>query len=173
MSRGKERAIQAAKKFKPNNLSFMGISQPHNMVYVPIEFSTKYIIGKQFVTLQCLCEVIEQHMQHSEHQCSNGGQLIPKIIMNQFRDALPPRKWCIEKGCTRATMLVGPSLGNSAERTLRTHNPCHRQYTSNSPLFSYKVDHGGSTTVNSIAVYEYHWSLTRAMHGAIEQHDED
>ena len=32
MSRGRERAIQAAKKFKPKNPSFMGISRPHNMV---------------------------------------------------------------------------------------------------------------------------------------------
>ena len=32
MSRGRERAIQAAKKFKPKNPSFMGISWPHNMV---------------------------------------------------------------------------------------------------------------------------------------------
>ena len=52
----------------------------------------------------------------------------------------------------RASMLAGSSLGNLAERALGTHNPCHRQYTSNSHLFSYKVDHGGSTTVNSIAV---------------------
>ena len=52
----------------------------------------------------------------------------------------------------RASILVGSSLGNSAERALGTHNPCHRQYTSNSHLFSYRVDHGGSATVNSIAV---------------------
>ncbi|KAK7853613.1 hypothetical protein CFP56_035232 [Quercus suber] len=34
MSRGRERerAIQAAEKFKPKNPSFMGISRPHNMV---------------------------------------------------------------------------------------------------------------------------------------------
>ena len=32
MSRGQERAIQAAEKFKPKNPSFMGISRPHNMV---------------------------------------------------------------------------------------------------------------------------------------------
>ena len=49
-------------------------------------------------------------------------------------------------------MLAGSSLGNLAKRDLGTHNPCHRQYTSNSHLFSYKVDHDGSTTVNSIAV---------------------
>ena len=52
----------------------------------------------------------------------------------------------------RASMLAGSSLGNSAERALGTHNPCHRQYTSNSHIFSYEVDHGGSATVNSIAV---------------------
>ena len=52
----------------------------------------------------------------------------------------------------RASMLAGSSLGNSAERALGTHNPCHQQYTSNSHLFSYRVDHGGSATVNSIAV---------------------
>ena len=52
----------------------------------------------------------------------------------------------------RASMLVGSSLGNLAKRALGTRNPCHRQYTSNSHLFSYKVDHDGSTTVNSIAV---------------------
>ncbi|KAK7823727.1 b3 domain-containing transcription factor vrn1, partial [Quercus suber] len=173
-------SIQAAEKLKPKNPSFMGISRPHNKVYVPAEFFTKYIIGKQIVTLQCLvllppiktysatrfgkgwgafskdnnleqgdvcvfevierkpivlsvsilyswltirvrmlcilgngalqmdaylcidmrCEAIEQHMQHCEYQCSNGGQLTPKIIMNQFRDALPPTKRCIGKGCT-------------------------------------------------------------------------
>ena len=55
--------------------------------------------------------------------------------------------------CSRQTsMLTGSSLGNSTECALGTRNPCHRQYTSNSHLFSYKVDHGGSTTVNSIAV---------------------
>ncbi|KAK9993175.1 hypothetical protein SO802_022878 [Lithocarpus litseifolius] len=32
MSRGRERAIQAAEKFKPKNPSFMGILRPHNMV---------------------------------------------------------------------------------------------------------------------------------------------
>ena len=52
----------------------------------------------------------------------------------------------------RASMLAGSSLGNSAERTLGTRNPCHRQYTYNSHLFSYRVDHGGSATMNSIAV---------------------
>ena len=52
----------------------------------------------------------------------------------------------------RASMLAGSSLGNSAKRALGTHNPCHQQYTSNSHLFSYRVDHGGSATVNSIVV---------------------
>ena len=52
----------------------------------------------------------------------------------------------------RASMLIGSSLGNSAECALGTHNLCYRQYTSNSHLFSYRVDHGGSATVNSIAV---------------------
>ena len=52
----------------------------------------------------------------------------------------------------RASMLVGSSLGNSAEHALGTRNPCHRQYTFNSHLFSYRVDHGGSATVNSIVV---------------------
>ena len=49
-------------------------------------------------------------------------------------------------------MLAGSSLGNSVERALGTHNPCHRQYTSNSHLFSYRVDHGGFATINSIVV---------------------
>ena len=52
----------------------------------------------------------------------------------------------------RASMLASSSLGNSAERALGTHNLCHRQYTSNSHLFSYRVDHGGSATVNSIVL---------------------
>ena len=51
----------------------------------------------------------------------------------------------------RVSMLAGSSLGNSTERALGTCNPCHRQYTSNSHLFSYRVDYGGSVTVNSIA----------------------
>ena len=55
--------------------------------------------------------------------------------------------------CSRwASMLVGSSLGNSAKRALGTRNLCHRQYTSNSCLFSYRVDHGGSATVNFIVV---------------------
>ena len=55
--------------------------------------------------------------------------------------------------CSRwASMLAGSSLGNSAERALGTHNPHHRQYTFNSHLFLYRVDYGGSTTVNSIVV---------------------
>ena len=52
----------------------------------------------------------------------------------------------------RARMLAGSSLGNSAKRALGTHNLCHWQYTSISHLFSYRVDHGGSATVNSIVV---------------------
>ena len=52
----------------------------------------------------------------------------------------------------RASMLAGSSLGNSAERALGTHNSCHRQNTSNSHLFSYRVNHGGSAMVSSIAV---------------------
>ena len=55
-------------------------------------------------------------------------------------------------GSKRASMLVGSSLGNSAEHALGTRNLCHQQYTSNSHLFSYKVDHGGSATVSYIAV---------------------
>ena len=51
-----------------------------------------------------------------------------------------------------ASLLVGSSLGNLAERALGTRNPCHRQYTSNSHLFSYRVDRGGSATMNSIVV---------------------
>ena len=55
--------------------------------------------------------------------------------------------------CSRqASMLVGSSLGNSVERALGTRNSCHGQYTSNSHLFSYRVDHGGFATVNSIVV---------------------
>ena len=55
--------------------------------------------------------------------------------------------------CSRqASMLAGSSLGNLAKCALGTRNPCHRQYTSNSHLFSYRVDHGDSATVNSIAV---------------------
>ena len=49
-------------------------------------------------------------------------------------------------------MLAGSSLGNSVEHALGTRNPCHRQYTFNSHLFSYKVDHEGSTMVNSVVV---------------------
>ena len=52
----------------------------------------------------------------------------------------------------RASMLIGSSLGNSAECALGTHNLCHRQYTSNSHIFSYSVDYGSSTVVNSIVV---------------------
>ena len=59
--------------------------------------------------------------------------------------------------CSRqASMLAGSSLANSVERALGTCNPCHRQYTSNSHLFSYRVDHGGSATVNSITVVSIH-----------------
>ena len=55
--------------------------------------------------------------------------------------------------CSRwASMLVGSSLGNSIEHALGTCNPCHQQYISNSYLFSYRVDHGCSTMVNSIAM---------------------
>ena len=55
--------------------------------------------------------------------------------------------------CSRqASMLAGSSLGISVERALGTHNSCHRQYTSNSHLFSYRVDHGGFATMNSIAM---------------------
>ena len=60
-------------------------------------------------------------------------------------------KWLFS--CSRrASTLAGSSLGNSAEHALGTRNPYHRQYTSNSHLFSYRVDYGDSATVNSIAV---------------------
>ena len=49
-------------------------------------------------------------------------------------------------------MLVGSSLGNSADCALGTRNPCHRQYTSNSHLFSYSSDHGCFAMVNSVVV---------------------
>ena len=52
----------------------------------------------------------------------------------------------------RASMLVGSSLGNSADCALGTRNPCHRQYTSNSHLFSYSSDHGCFAMVNSVVV---------------------
>ena len=52
----------------------------------------------------------------------------------------------------RASILASWSLGNSAIHALGTYNLCHRQYTSNSHLFSYRVDHGGSAVVNSIAM---------------------
>ena len=51
-----------------------------------------------------------------------------------------------------ASMLVGSSLGNSADRALGTRNPCYRQYTSNSHLFLYSSDHGCSAVVNSVIV---------------------
>ena len=51
-----------------------------------------------------------------------------------------------------ASMLASSSLGNLAERALGTRNSCHWQYTSNSHLFLYRVEHGGSATVNSIVV---------------------
>jgi len=49
-------------------------------------------------------------------------------------------------------MLIGSSLGNLAKRALGTRNSCHRQYTFNSHLFSYSIDHSGSAVVNSIMV---------------------
>ena len=52
----------------------------------------------------------------------------------------------------QASMLAGSSLGISVEGALGTHNSCHRQYTSNSHIFSYRVDHGGFATMNSIAM---------------------
>ena len=52
----------------------------------------------------------------------------------------------------RASMLVCSFLGNSADRALGTHNPCHRQYTSNWHIFLYSSDHGCSTMVNSVVV---------------------
>ena len=52
----------------------------------------------------------------------------------------------------RASMLASLSLGSLAEHALGTRNLCHRQYTSNSHLFSYRVDHVGFATVNFIAV---------------------
>ena len=56
-----------------------------------------------------------------------------------------------------ANMLASSSLGNSAEHALGTRSPCYRQYNSNSHLFSYRVDHGGSAVVNSIMVVLLLW----------------
>ena len=49
-------------------------------------------------------------------------------------------------------MLASLSLGSLAEHALGTRNLCHRLYTSNSHLFSYRVDRVGFATVNFIAV---------------------
>ncbi|KAF3955595.1 hypothetical protein CMV_019198 [Castanea mollissima] len=47
MSRGRERAIQAARMFKPKNPSFIGIMRHYNMssryMYVPAGFAFKYL----------------------------------------------------------------------------------------------------------------------------------
>nr|POF02332.1 hypothetical protein CFP56_31227 [Quercus suber] len=79
---------------------YEGNSSFHVLIFDKIATRIQYPPSKNCKLEDHQCEVVEQHMQHCEHQCSNGGQLTPKIIMNQFRDALPPRKWCIAKGCT-------------------------------------------------------------------------
>ena len=45
------------------------------------------------------CWAVEHHMQNCEHQCSNGEQLTPKILLTLLRGPLHPWKQCIAKGC--------------------------------------------------------------------------
>ena len=45
------------------------------------------------------CWAVEQHMQNCKHQCSNGGQLTPKILLKLLKDPLHSWKQCIAKGC--------------------------------------------------------------------------
>ncbi|XP_050254198.1 B3 domain-containing transcription factor VRN1-like [Quercus robur] len=56
MSRGGERAIQAARTFKPKNPSFMGIIQLYNIsnryMYVPAGFAFKYLRQRQIAKLE-------------------------------------------------------------------------------------------------------------------------
>ncbi|KAK9993954.1 hypothetical protein SO802_023657 [Lithocarpus litseifolius] len=55
-SKGRERAIQAAKMSMPKSRSFMTVLQPYNIrfkyVYVPKRFANKHVARNQFVNLQ-------------------------------------------------------------------------------------------------------------------------
>ncbi|XP_059435029.1 B3 domain-containing transcription factor VRN1-like [Corylus avellana] len=58
MSRGNDRAIEAARLLKPTSPSFMAFVRPYHIskrgynLYVPLEFAGKYLSGHQFVRLQ-------------------------------------------------------------------------------------------------------------------------
>ncbi|KAK9993955.1 hypothetical protein SO802_023658 [Lithocarpus litseifolius] len=56
LSGGRERALQAARMFKPKNPSFIRVIQAYNLkcsyVYVTTEFAKKYVQRKNFVKLQ-------------------------------------------------------------------------------------------------------------------------
>ncbi|KAL4595853.1 hypothetical protein ACB092_12G122100 [Castanea dentata] len=56
MSRGRERAIQAARTFKPRNPSFMGIIGSANMhkhtMYIPARFAITHLCGPQIAKLE-------------------------------------------------------------------------------------------------------------------------
>ncbi|XP_062152528.1 B3 domain-containing protein At4g01580-like [Alnus glutinosa] len=56
VSRGRERAVQAAKMLKPTSPSFMSILPCHireqRRLYVPVRFAKKHLIGRPFVSLQ-------------------------------------------------------------------------------------------------------------------------
>ncbi|XP_059455213.1 B3 domain-containing transcription factor VRN1-like [Corylus avellana] len=57
MSRGRDRAIEAARLLKPTSPSFMAFVRPYHIsrrgyLYVPYEFAGKYLSGHQFVKLQ-------------------------------------------------------------------------------------------------------------------------
>ncbi|XP_065623851.1 B3 domain-containing protein REM19 isoform X2 [Quercus suber] len=56
MSRGRERAIQAARRLRPKNPSFMGIIGRVNMhkhiMYIPARFAIKHLCGSQIAKLE-------------------------------------------------------------------------------------------------------------------------
>ncbi|KAK7818810.1 b3 domain-containing transcription factor vrn1 [Quercus suber] len=56
MSRGRERALQAARMLKPKNPSFIGVLRPNYMqryiMYVPVQFAVKYLRQPKIVKLQ-------------------------------------------------------------------------------------------------------------------------
>ncbi|KAB1199850.1 B3 domain-containing transcription factor VRN1 [Morella rubra] len=56
MTRGRDRAVQAARMFKPKHASFMRILRPHNIsnyqMYVPVRFAVRYLTQNQIVKLR-------------------------------------------------------------------------------------------------------------------------
>ncbi|KAE8077331.1 hypothetical protein FH972_015903 [Carpinus fangiana] len=85
MSRGRERAIEAARLLKPKSPSFMAILRPHHIrgtLYVPVEFASN-LSGHQFVKLET-CDGKQWRGRCCEHRSGSSSKTRKTVGWGQF-----------------------------------------------------------------------------------------